>query len=326
MAIVVLLRILPEWWLPEHHATSEAVFLNRRRFLKGLGAIAATGILGGCANDTDRQAQIRTGLESERLQPIAAARNVDFTLDRPLTDEIVAATYNNFYEFSADKEVWRHVQPFAPHPWTLEVGGLVSKPQTFAIEDLLTNMPLEERLYRHRCVEAWAMAVPWLGFPFKALIDAVEPKANAKFVRMTTFFRPAQARRQDLQSYPWPYTEGLTLAEAANELTLLAVGIYGHELPKQHGAPLRLVVPWKYGFKSIKSIAKIEFTDRQPPTFWNTLVPWEYDFQANVNPDVPHPRWSQATERLIGTTERRKTLPYNGYASYVAPLYGKNTG
>jgi sulfoxide reductase catalytic subunit YedY len=183
-------------------------------------------------------------------------------------------------------------------------------------------MPIEERLYRHRCVEAWAMAVPWTGFSLKQLIDLVEPKATATHVKFTTFFRPEQARRQILQSEPWPYTEGLTIKEAMNELAFMAIGIYGHELPKQHGAPIRLVLPWKYGYKSIKSIVKIEFRDRQPTTFWNTRIPQEYDFLANVNPNIPHPRWSQASERMLGTGDRYATQMYNGYASYVAHLYG----
>ncbi len=308
---MVFVKIPPGWQLPESIVTPESVFMNRRSFLIGLGSI---GVLGGCKQE------VESNLASLNLQSIKAARNPKFTLDRPLTDEITAATYNNFYEFSSGKAVWRNVEKFETHPWTVEVGGLVKNPQKFAIEDLLKTMPLEERLYRHRCVETWAMAVPWIGFPLKALLDRVEPKNEAKFVRFQTFFNPKQAPRQT-RGYPWPYNEGLTIKEALNELTLMAVGIYGHELPKQHGAPIRLVVPWKYGFKSIKSIVKIELTSTQPATFWNTLVPFEYDFEANVNPDVPHPRWSQKTERMLGTGERRPTLLFNGYGEFVAQLY-----
>jgi sulfoxide reductase catalytic subunit YedY len=320
---MTLIKIFPDWFISENHATPEAVFLNRRRFLKGLGLGAiATGIsstLIGC-NFTN-QDDIKENLKSANLKALTFTKNPSFSLDRPLTDEAVAVTYNNYYEFSGDKDVWKHVDKFTTHPWTLEIKGLVNNPQTLAIEDLIAKMPIEERLYRHRCVETWAMAVPWIGFPLKELIKLVEPKSNAKFVKLSTFFRPEEVSRQDLQSYPYPYTEGLTMAEAMNDLAILAIGIYGHELPKQHGAPIRLVVPWKYGFKSIKSIDKIEFTDRQPATFWNTLVPNEYGFEANVNPNQPHPRWSQATERMLGTGERRKTKLYNGYESYIGDLY-----
>jgi sulfoxide reductase catalytic subunit YedY len=320
---MVLFKILPDWFISENEATPESVFMNRRRFVQklGLAGIGAMTLISGCTSATEKREAVQQNLQQANLTTISATRNPDFILDRPLTEEYIAATYNNFYEFSGGKEVWRYVDGFQTSPWTVEVSGLVAKPQKIAIEDLIRKMPIEERLYRHRCVETWAMAVPWIGFPMKALIDLVEPKPQAKFVKMTTFFRPKEVQRQDLPNYPWPYVEGLTMAEATNELTLLVVGIYGHELPKQHGAPLRLVVPWKYGFKSIKSIDRVEFTDTQPATFWNTLVSNEYDFQANVNPNVPHPRWSQATEHMLGTGERRRTLIYNGYEKYVASLY-----
>lgn len=322
---MTLIKILPDWFISENYATSETVFLDRRRFLKGLGlgAIAAgisTTIM-GCNNILGSSQEAVESLKSANLKPLTFTQNSSFTLDRPITDEIVAATYNNYYEFSSGKDVWKHVDKFTTNPWTVEIKGLIDNPQTLAIEDLIAKMPIEERLYRHRCVEGWAMAVPWIGFPLKSLIKLVEPKANAKFVKFSTFFRPKEISRQDLQNYPYPYTEGLTMAEAMNDLAILAIGIYGHDLPKQHGAPIRLVVPWKYGYKSIKSIDKIEFSDRQPATFWNILVSNEYDFEANVNPSKPHPRWSQATERMIGTGERRKTSIYNGYESYVGDLY-----
>jgi sulfoxide reductase catalytic subunit YedY len=320
---MVLFKILPDWFISENEATPESVFMNRRKFVQklGLAGIGAMTLISGCTSATEKREAVQQNLQQANLTTISATRNPDFILDRPLTEEYIAATYNNFYEFSGGKEVWRYVDGFQTSPWTVEVSGLVAKPQKIAIEDLIRKMPIEERLYRHRCVETWAMAVPWIGFPMKALIDLVEPKPQAKFVKMTTFFRPKEVQRQDLPNYPWPYVEGLSMAEATNELTLLVVGIYGHELPKQHGAPLRLVVPWKYGFKSVKSIDRVEFTDTQPATFWNTLVSNEYDFQANVNPNVPHPRWSQATEHMLGTGERRRTLIYNGYEKYVASLY-----
>jgi methionine sulfoxide reductase catalytic subunit len=315
-----LIKILPDWFISENNATPETVFLNRRRFLQGLGLGAiATGIssiIMGC--DSPNQAVKNLNANYKAL---TFNKNPDFSLDRAVTDEAIAASYNNYYEFAGSKDVWRYVDKFTTNPWTVEIGGLVNNPQTMAIEDLIAKMPIEERLYRHRCVETWAMAVPWIGFPLKSLIKLAEPKSNAKFVKFSTFFKPQEVPRQDLQNYPYPYTEGLTMAEAMNDLTILAIGIYGHDLPKQHGAPIRLVVPWKYGFKSIKSIDKIEFTDTQPATFWNILVANEYDFEANVNPNKPHPRWSQATERMLGTGERRRTNIYNGYESYVAKLY-----
>ena len=321
------------WEIPEREATPKNVYLNRRKFLKTIGGASAAGLLLGCGSETivaadgtekppsSDLAQPDENLNIDALYP--ARTNPDFsTLDRPLTDQDVAATWNNFYEFSLSKNVSEFVDPFMPHPWTVEIAGLVKQPRVYDIDHLVGLFPLEERLYRLRCVEAWSMAVPWTGFPMKALIDMVEPLSDARYVRMTTFLRPREAVGQwNFPEFPWPYTEGLAMAEATNELTLLATGIYGDELPKQHGAPLRLVVPWKYGFKSIKSIERIEFTSEQPATFWNTLTPREYGFEANVEPEVPHPRWSQATEKLLGTDETRDTLLYNGYGEFVAQIY-----
>jgi methionine sulfoxide reductase catalytic subunit len=315
MANVILRR---PWELPERTATPESAWLDRRRFLGALGIGAAGLVAAGRAG--------RLLAAGAPPAPYPAPRNAHYTLDRPLTEEAVAARYNNFYEFTEDKEKVKDlVGKFRTHPWQVEVTGLVEKPRTWDVDELVRAMPLEERLYRHRCVEAWAMAVPWTGFPFRALLAAARPRSEARFVRLVSFKRPAEAPNQSGERaiyYAWPYFEALTLAEAQNELALLAIGIYGHPLPKQHGAPLRLVVPWKYGFKSIKSITRIELTDRQPPTFWQTLAPDEYHFEANVDPRVPHPRWSQASERMIGTDERRPTLPYNGYGEWVAKLYG----
>ena len=315
------------WDIAEREATPECAYLNRRRFLMASAATGA-GLLLGCTGGRSRadqkaeEAAIRIPEAPEGIYP--AERNPAYTVDRPLTEEGVAATYNNFYEFSAVKDqVWRLVDRFRTRPWTVEVTGLVEKPGVFDVDDLVRRMPLEERLYRFRCVEAWAMTVPWTGFPLNALVKAVRPTSEARYVRMVTFLRPEEAVGQKRQQwYPWPYFEGLHMREAMNDLTLLVTGIYGHALPKQHGAPIRLIVPWKYGYKSIKSIVAIQFTRERPPTFWNRVAPDEYDFWSNVNPNVPHPRWSQRSERLIGTGERVPTQIYNGYGEYVAHLYG----
>jgi methionine sulfoxide reductase catalytic subunit len=312
------------WHLPEREATPEKVFRQRRYFLKSAGLyglVLAGGFTPGCGPATD--AALIGAQEHPPAPDLYPARHDPrFVLDRPITAEAYAASYNNFYEFSASKRgVYRKSAKLRTHPWQVEIDGLVGKPRVFEIDELVRAMPLEERLYRFRCVEAWAMAVPWTGFPLRDLITRLQPHSSARYVRFVTFMNPVVAPSQRRSFSPWPYTEGLTMAEAMNELTLLATGIYGRPLPKQHGAPLRLVVPWKYGFKSIKSIVKIEFTEKQPRTFWNSNRPHEYDFAANVRPDIPHPRWSQATERLIDTGERRPTLPYNGYGEWVADLY-----
>ena len=325
----MLIRSRRGWEMPERLATPEDVYLNRRKFLQALGmtGLGAVSTLIGCdhaESQTDTELAPIRGLPkpSATAELYPAKRNERYTLDHPLTKEKVAATYNNFYEFSPRKEyVTRLVSNFQTRPWQIEVTGLVKKPQTFDIDDLVRRMPLEERLYRHRCVEAWSMSVPWTGFPIKAFIDLVEPLSSAKFMRMVTFNNIDQAPGMRDDTYPWPYYEGLSMAEATNEMSLFVTGIYGHELSKQHGAPIRLVVPWKYGYKSIKSIVQIEFTEEQPGTFWSSLIPWEYHFEANVNPTIPHPRWSQATERVIGTGERKPTLLYNGYAEFMAGLY-----
>src|SRR5262245_28116936 len=312
--------------LPEREATPPAALWWRRRVLAGLGVAGGLALAGGWwwwnygGSEDEVLRRGEPGSPGTDLYP--AGRDPRFAeLDRPLTAEGTAARFCNFYEFSSTKQVWRFIEPFRPAPWKLEVGGLVAKPRTFDLDDLVRQFPLGERVYRHRCVEAWAMAVPWTGFPFAALARKVEPLPGARFVLFASFDRPQEASNQHNRSFPWPYTEGLTLAEATNELTLLVMGMYGHPLLKQHGAPVRLVVPWKYGFKGAKSLVRIELTDRQPPTFWNTLTPYEYGFAANVEPHVPHPRWSQAEERMLGTDEMRPTLLYNGYGEWVASLY-----
>jgi sulfoxide reductase catalytic subunit YedY len=300
--------------------------------MQGLGAagLGAAGLLSGCLPSGGQAQTPPADLDaSPEIDSLAsglypAERNTAFTLDRAVTDETVAGQHNNFYEFTEVKSrVWRLARDFQPRPWEVEVTGLVERPGVFDVDELERTMPLEERLCRFRCVEAWAMAVPWTGFPLRHLIERVEPTSRATHIRFVTVHRPQEMPGIDSAPwYPWPYYEGLTMTEAMNELTLLATGIYGHRLPPQHGAPIRLVVPWKYGYKSIKSIVRIEFVAGQPPTFWNDLIPQEYGFTSNVDPTVPHPRWSQETERLIGTGDRVATLPFNGYGEWVAHLYG----
>ncbi|TLN04881.1 protein-methionine-sulfoxide reductase catalytic subunit MsrP, partial [bacterium] len=286
--------------------TPEQTFLNRRQFLKLGAAAAALTTLAACAPGTTGG----TPAPAETPPPDV------------LTDLDSITHYNNFYEFSIDKQAVATLsKDFRTSPWTVEVGGLVNKPATFGIEDLTARFPPEERIYRLRCVEAWSMVIPWLGFPLAGLLDAVEPTGDARYVRFTTLYDPNQMPGQDMPGYPWPYQEGLRLDEAMHPLTILSTGLYGKALLPQNGAPIRLVVPWKYGFKSIKSIVKIELVAEQPATMWSTIASNEYGFYANVNPDVPHPRWSQASERRIGELSRRPTLPFNGYAADVASLY-----
>lgn len=305
----MLIRQHRSWEIPEASATPEAVFMNRRRILLGLGAA-------GIAAAISRPGRAETAVE---LYP--AKRNPAFALDREVTAEKVATTYNNFYEFGTTKNVVKAAQALTIKPWQIKIDGMVEKEMTIDAEALIRKMPLDERLYRHRCVEAWSMAVPWSGFPMRALVDFAAPLSGAKYIRMETFQRPQEAGGQRQFWYPWPYIEGLTMAEARNELAYIATGIYGKPLPKQMGAPVRLVVPWKYGFKAIKSIVRITFTDQRPKTFWEAMAPDEYGFWANVNPAVAHPRWSQASEELIGTGKRVPTVIYNGYGEQVAELY-----
>lgn len=318
--------------------TPEEVFANRRRFLKaGLATIAAIGGSGLALHlagqqaraDDDADADNNDAAEGEpQTTPTSdlypAPLNEAYTLDRDLSAETDATRYNNFYEFTTDKtEVWKKVDKFEIRPWTVEIAGHVKEAKTWDIDDLIKRMDLEERTYRFRCVETWAMAVPWTGFPLKQLIDLCEPTGQAKYIRFVSFNKPDQAPGMvEYDWYNWPYYEGLSMAEAANELTLGVTGIYGKELPKQNGAPLRVITPWKYGYKSPKSIVKIEFVSEQPATFWNDANPDEYSFESNVDPDVPHPRWSQAHEWMIpDRTKKIKTQKYNGYGEYVADLY-----
>jgi len=308
------------WEIRESEATPEAAFLDRRRIVQAMGLGALIAATGAAALDLgEARAAAPPPDPSAGLYPVK--RNETYTLDRPITDEKLSTHYNNFYEFGDDKDIADDAQALPLRPWAVVIDGMVEKKQTIDIDDLLKRMPLEERLYRHRCVEAWSMAVPWSGFPLKSLVALASPLGSAKYLHMETFSDSKVAPGQKQFWYPWPYVEGLTMAEATNELAFLVTGMYGHPVPRQDGAPLRLAVPWKYGFKSVKSIVKFTFTDERPKTFWEALQSSEYGFWANVNPEVPHPRWSQASERVLGQDGRRPTLIWNGYGEFVAHLY-----
>ncbi|MGQ9829392.1 MAG: protein-methionine-sulfoxide reductase catalytic subunit MsrP [Roseiflexus sp.] len=299
--------------IPSSEITPEHIYRLRRRFLRigGAVALAALGVA-ACGDSTDRSPALTPGPVSQQTDE----------LGDPLNTYEQITTYNNFYEFTTHKEgVAPLARNFRTSPWTVSVGGLVHKPQTITIEDILKRYPAEERIYRLRCVEGWSMVIPWLGFPLRQLLADVEPMADARYVRFETLYDPEQMPGQRDHWYTWPYVEGLRLDEAMHDLTIMSVGLYGKLLLPQNGAPLRLVVPWKYGFKSIKSIVKIDLVAEQPTSLWMAAAPHEYGFYANVNPNVPHPRWSQATERRIGEFERRPTLMFNGYAEQVASLY-----
>jgi sulfoxide reductase catalytic subunit YedY len=316
----MLIKVKRGWEMRESEATPESVFHDRRDVLKamGLGTILAAG----AGSLPFGQAFAATAPETDPSAGLYPAKKNDkYTLDRPMTDEKFSTTYNNFYEYGEDKGISDAAQKLKIRPWTIEIDGMVEKPMTMGIDDLLKKVQLEERLYRHRCVEAWSMAVPWSGFPLKDLVALAKPTSGAKYLQMTTFKDPSMAPGQKMFWYPWPYIEGLTMEEATNDLAFIATGMYGHSMPKQNGAPLRLATPWKYGFKSIKSIVKFSFTDKRPVSYWEKLNASEYGFWANVNPEVPHPRWSQASERLLGGGERKPTLPWNGYGEYVASMY-----
>ncbi len=353
------LIIRPGWWIPERLATPESLYQNyharrrtrtedsesRRAFMRKAGSAAAAlaggGFLGcggpqaeaqprssGAPQASDSAARPAPPEPAPGLYP--AERSSRFNqLDRPLTAEAVAGTHNNFYEFANGQQgpgFQRTVADLAKgypfRPWQVEIAGLCEKPQTLSIDEIEKLAPLEERLYRFRCVEAWAMAVPWTGYRLARLLEAVQPKPEARYVRFVSWLDRQLLGVKSAPWYPWPYYEGLRMDEAMNELTLLCTGIYGHALAPQHGAPVRVIVPWKYGYKSAKSIVRIELTETQPRTFWNDLQPTEYGFYSNVNPNVPHPRWSQAFEWMIpDKSDRRPTLLYNGYGDAVASLY-----
>lgn len=293
--------------------TPKHIYLSRRDFMKAATVATGAALLTACAPSAADEVQ--------NLKPAPTSSATD-ELGDPVNTYDDITNYNNYYEFTTDKQgVAELARDFTVRPWTVEVGGLVNKPMTFGIDDLLKKFQQEERIYRLRCVEAWSMVIPWEGFTLASLLNAVEPTSDAKYVRFETVYRPEEMRGQKSELYPWPYQEGLRLDEAMHDLTFLATGLYGEPNVPQNGAPLRLVVPWKYGFKSIKSIVKIELVTEQPSTLWNAIAPNEYGFYSNVNPDVDHPRWSQATERRIGELNRRATLPFNGYGEQVAALY-----
>ncbi len=306
------------WELRQSAVTPEAVFQNRRALMRNLAAGSILAAASPLWPGLSREA-FAADDPSAPLYPFA--RNPRYKVTRALTSEKDATTYNNFYEFGSHKQISEASQALSVRPWTVVLDGLVEKPIEIGIDDLMKKMPLEERVYRHRCVEAWSMVVPWSGFPMRALVDFAKPKAGAHFVMMETFFDPETAPGQKQFWYPWPYVEALTLEEARNELAFLVTGVYGKPALPQNGAPLRLAVPWKYGFKSIKSIVRFTFAAQRSESFWETIAPKEYGFWANVNPKVPHPRWSQASERVLGTNETVPTLPYNGYEEFVAGLY-----
>jgi sulfoxide reductase catalytic subunit YedY len=312
----MLIRRAPQFASSE--ITSERLYLDRRAFiLAGTGAL----VVGGFEGAPEAAPTVPQG------SPLKAPRNDSVSVKEAPTKFESATTYNNFYEFGVNKDdPARLAGTLKPRPWTVKVDGLVAKPKTFDVDELLRAFPLEERVYALRCVEAWSMVIPWIGFPLAALLKRVEPTTQARYVAFTTLLDLEQfpAQRKGLLNFgslDWPYTEGLRLDEALHSLTLLTVGMYGQVLPNQNGAPIRVVVPWKYGFKSAKSIVRISLVADQPKTAWNIAASQEYGFYSNVNPDVSHPRWSQATERRIGEFRRRPTRPFNGYADQVASLY-----
>lgn len=314
----MLIKIPKGWELLESKATPEDAYLNRRSILKGMAGAGLIASIG--SNIAIGKAFAADGADpSADLYPVP--RNDQYKVTRELTPEKIVTTYNNFYEFGSHKEIYEAAQALNIRPWTVKIDGMVEKEMEIDIDELLAKMPIEERLYRHRCVEAWSMVVPWSGFPIKELVKLAAPSSGAKYVVMQTFEDKSVAPGQRQFWYPWPYTDGLTIEEAMNDLTFMVTGLYGKPLPKQNGSPLRLAAPWKYGFKQVKSINRISFTDERPVTFWEKLIKNEYGFWANINPEVSHPRWSQAQERDIGTGEKIPTLLYNGYGEYVADIY-----
>ena len=304
----MLIQVPYGWELPESAATPEHLVAGRRRILGGALAGAAALSLAGTSRGLAQSAG-------------EVATNTTYAAGRAMTSEAAATTYNNFSEFSPDKDAWVVAQKMPLAPWTVQITGLVEKPQTLGLDDLVRLMPLEQRVLRHRCVETWAMTVPWTGFALSRLVDLARPLTSAKFVSFTSAELPKVMPGLRKSPYPWPYREGVTMQEAMNPLAFMATGMYGHGLPPQSGGPIRLVLPWKYGFKSAKTLVTIAFTDTQPSTMWQDISPTEYGFWANVNPAYPHPRWSQASERLLGSDERVPTQIFNGYGEFVSSLY-----
>jgi methionine sulfoxide reductase catalytic subunit len=314
----MLIKKRAGWELPESAATPEHVYMNRRQLMAAGGAtMALIGLPHFARAETET-------VPTADLYP--AKRNMAYRIDRDITPEEINSKYNNFYEFGSHKEIHKAAQALKVRPWMVKIDGEVEKPLEIDIDELIRKMGLEERLYRHRCVEAWSMTIPWTGFPVSRLVEFAKPLSSAKYLRMETFMDPDAAHGQRQSWYPWPYVEGLTMQEAANDLAFLVTGAYGKPAAKQFGAPLRIHLPWKYGFKSIKSIVHFSFVRERPVSFWETIAGNEYGFWANVNPEVPHPRWSQATERVLGTDERIPTKLFNGYGDYVASLYSGMDG
>ena len=305
--------------------TDQRVYLNRRLFMRGAvlaGSVTATGLLYRKLNPPPAIVEERPKIAGLVKPPTDEAIQGGFKVNEPLTSFEDITNYNNFYEFSTEKRsVAEEARGFVTRPWAVEVGGLAGKPKVFDLDDLLTLAPQEERIYRHRCVEGWSMVIPWAGFPLAALLKQVEPLSSARYAAFQTLLDPKRMPNQNTSVLDWPYVEGLRLDEAMNPLAILATGMYGQTMPPQDGAPIRLVVPWKYGFKSIKSIVKIMLVADQPPTTWNIQSPNEYGFYSNVNPNVDHPRWSQKMEHRIGEFGSRPTLLFNGYAEQVGHLY-----
>ena len=302
--------------LKSSEITDEKLYRNRRHFLLTAATAAAGAVIAACKKSPP------PNVATAPLPKLEGIVKSSFTVDEPINSLKDITSYNNFYEFGTDKsDPAANAHTLITRPWTVAVEGEVMKPKTFDLDELLKLAPLEERVYRFRCVEAWSMVIPWIGFPLNELIKRVEPTSKAKFVQFTTLLDPKQMPEQRYGTLEWPYVEGLRLDEAMNPLAILAVGLYGQVLPNQNGAPIRLIVPWKYGFKSVKSIVKIKFVEAQPRTTWNLMAANEYGFYSNVNPSVEHPRWTQANERRIGEFKRRPTLMFNGYADQVAGLY-----
>lgn len=307
--------------IPRSEITPQAVFEQRRRIVQAAGAMAAGGLLGASG-----RAFAAYGSPDASAQKLAARTNPKFVVADKVTPYKDITTYNNFYEFGTDKsDPAQNASTLRPRPWRVSIEGAVKNPKVYDLDELLKLAPLEERVYRLRCVEGWSMVIPWIGVPLAELIKRVQPTGNAKYVQFITLADPSRMPGLATPILDWPYSEGLRLDEAMNPLTLLTMGVYGQVLPNQNGAPIRIVVPWKYGFKSAKSIVKIRFVEQQPPTSWNSYAPKEYGFYSNVNPNVDHPRWSQSTERRIGDdgffTPKRKTLMFNGYGEWVASMY-----
>jgi sulfoxide reductase catalytic subunit YedY len=315
------------WEIPENRATPESVVLGRRGVMAGAVAMGAAASLAAGPADAQFASFFGGGgsVKMQVLKPLPAKLNTKYVPGRALTPEKDATTYNNFYEFGMSKSIYDAAQAIKLDPWSIAITGMVEKPRSIGFADLMKQVSLEQRVYRHRCVEAWAMTVPWTGFQLSELLRIAKPLASAKYVVFTTQADPKTMPGLHQSWYPWPYTDGLTMQEAANELSFLSVGMYGKTMPPQDGAPIRLTVPWKYGFKSTKSIVKVDFTDKQPVSFWQSLQSSEYGFWANVNPAVPHPRWSQASERLLGSNEQVPTQIWNGYGEYVAAMYADKT-